>query len=54
LLYTPDMKMKTQIIRSELEVHAWGDSISVWRSPGSISSTTEPLACNEFGPTEHP
>jgi hypothetical protein len=25
LLYTPDMKMKTQIIRSELEVHAWGD-----------------------------
>lgn len=44
-LYTPEMKIKTRIIGSELEVHSWADRISVWGSPGSISSTTQPLAC---------
>jgi hypothetical protein len=28
-LYTPEMKIKTRIIGSELEVHAWADRISV-------------------------
>jgi hypothetical protein len=28
-LYTPEMKVQTRIIGSELEVHAWADSISV-------------------------
>jgi hypothetical protein len=27
-LYTPDMKIKTRIIGSEFEVHAWADRIS--------------------------
>ena len=28
-LYTPEMKVQTRIIGSELEVHAWADRISV-------------------------
>jgi hypothetical protein len=28
-LYTPEMKIKTRIIGSELEVHAWADRIAV-------------------------